>query len=279
VPLTTRGELKVVAYNDLKGLGATDGPALAYIWTPPSLLPPLLPWLAVLALLAARPNHSGRAWLIWCPLGLVVVAANACMTPLLSDILPSEFLAALESIVTSLAFGLAAVWLLSPYLRQRYRVVSFLKVLFACAIMAAFASIVRQDSEEIVEAFALFIFLGACVLLATISFSLAGLVCRRRYRPLGLALWLAVFLLGLALAVTAPFAAIAMAANGGQVQHLGPVLCGVLAVAGGCYAVLLPFLLLAFACDFYRQRLKDLLHLEPMAAPPVLTPPPPAPVT
>jgi hypothetical protein len=52
------------------------------------------------------------------------------------------------------------------------------------------------------------------------------------------------------------------------------VLFAVVGVALGItFGTLLPFLLLSFASGFYRERLKDLLHLGGATAPPVITPP------
>ena len=51
------------------------------------------------------------------------------------------------------------------------------------------------------------------------------------------------------------------------------VLFAVVGVATGItFGVLLPFLVLSFANGFYRERLKGLLHLGGVAAPPVITP-------
>jgi hypothetical protein len=52
-----------------------------------------------------------------------------------------------------------------------------------------------------------------------------------------------------------------------------------LAVAGVAtgitFGTVLPFLVLSFVNQFYRERLKALLHLGDTAAPPVITPPMP----
>jgi hypothetical protein len=50
---------------------------------------------------------------------------------------------------------------------------------------------------------------------------------------------------------------------------IGTVLC----TTGISFGLLLPFLILSFANAFYRERLKDLLHLGREAPPPVIAPP------
>ena len=73
------------------------------------------------------------------------------------------------------------------------------------------------------------------------------------------------------LVVIAPFFVTAMIASPGNVPVaalIGTVLC----TTGISFGLLLPFLILSFANDFYRVRLKDLLHLGREAPPPVIAP-------
>ena len=51
----------MVAYADLGGLGSKQGAPVVYDWVVPSLMPQVLPWLAILALLTveAQPVRLG----------------------------------------------------------------------------------------------------------------------------------------------------------------------------------------------------------------------------
>jgi hypothetical protein len=73
------------------------------------------------------------------------------------------------------------------------------------------------------------------------------------------------------LLVLGPFFIFSMIASSGNLPLT--VLFSITAVATGVtFGVLLPFLLLSFANGFYRERLKGLLHLGDVPAPPVITP-------
>ena len=90
-----------------------------------------------------------------------------------------------------------------------------------------------------------------------------------------MSLWLIAALVVVWSLILGPFFIFMMISTRGNVPP--QVLLQVVAVATGITAgVLLPFLLLSFANGFYRERLKGLLHLSGVAAPPVITPPTPA---
>lgn len=89
-----------VVDNDLGTLGATQGKT-EYPWRWYYALSPYLPWLAVLSLLALKPNRDRRAWWILFPAGV-------------------GFLVTLPSRDTqSLYLSLTALWLLSYWLRGK----------------------------------------------------------------------------------------------------------------------------------------------------------------
>ena len=262
----------MVASTDLHGLGATDGPPATYTWTPPSLLPHVLPWLAVLVLLMLKPNRTGRAWWIWLPLACIAALDAASRSAL--DFIPSEPLDIFCQVFNSLAFGIAAVWLLATWLQERHRFLVFLKMLVTAAGFSALAFLVRQDSGEGPVVLAFLVFVGVCVLVTVAALSLTGLVCRPRYLPLRLSILSVVFTVALWAILSAPFAIFALAAGGG-----GPwleLVTIVLALAAVTFVTVLPFLILSFTNPFYRERLKGLLHLEPTVQPPLNIPLPAA---
>ncbi len=101
---------------------------------------------------------------------------------------------------------------------------------------------------------------------------MADWICRERYRPAGLYLWLLVLLAALWLLIAAPFFIIAEISDGGRIPW-SEFFIPVLAVAAGNFALLLPFLILSSASPFYRERLKALLNVKPEAPPPLNSPP------
>ena len=262
MPLTAGGQLKIVASSDLGPLGAKDGAPLEYIWVLPSVAPLLLPWLVILGLLALKSNRRAAAWLIWLPLGCVMIFT------LLPPVMPGGTNFFLDAIA-ALAFGLAAVWLLSNYLRKSHRLLTFLCVLLALAFFSVLAFVARQGWNWLeIETLQIGIMLAIGALVSTIALSLGGWICRGRYRPLALYAWLCALLLVLWFLIAAPFFLFAVILSGGQIPW-SEFFVPILAVAAGNFLLLLPFLVLSSANEFFRERLKALLNVMP-DAPPIL---------
>ena len=117
---------------------------------------------------------------------------------------------------------------------------------------------------------------AASALVMSAALTLAGLLCRRRYGWARLTLWLVAALIALWLLVIGPFFVVAVISSGGRVPLLA-VLPVIGMAVGITFGVILPFLVLCFVNGFYRERLKGLLHLGAVTAPPpVITPPIPA---
>lgn len=263
--------LKVIASADLGGLGAKEGRPVTYNWLRGSLLPVALPWLATLLLLVVvKPNRDPRAWWIAAP--LVGLSWATSLLPTLWPAVPANVMELFQDLAGVLVFGLGAVWLFSAYFKSQSR---FLNVLGVLVVLVSFSSLLfllTQDwSEGDVEMVQGGIFLGVGALVISAAVVLAGLLCRRRYRPLVLCAWLAALLLGIWFLVMAPFFLATTAGRGVPATEL---LVPVLAVAGVCFAALLPFLLLSFANAFYRERLIRLLVLAPRPAEAVAAPAP-----
>ena len=131
MPLTASGQLAIVVSSDLGALGSKDGAPVVYNWVLPSYRRRCCcRGCAILGLLALKPNRRAAAWLIWLPLGCLfafslVRAVTSCRT---EQIFSSD-------VVAALAAGLAAVWLLSNYLRRQLRLLTFLCV---CARLGRF---------------------------------------------------------------------------------------------------------------------------------------------
>ena len=259
MPLTAGGKLTIVASSDLGALGSRDGSPITCEWVP-GIAPLLLPWLAILGLLALKPNRRAAAWLIWLPLGCV---AGFTLAPL--PILPEDTNFFLD-VMAALGVGLAAVWLLTSYLRRSHRLLTFLCLLCTLAGFSALAALAKQGLN--VELLQIGIVLAAGILASAAALSLGGLICRGRYRPAGLCLWLLVSLASIWLLIAAPIFLIAVIAAGESISW-NEFFVPVLGIAAGNFALLLPFLILSSANPFYRERLKALLHVRPEAPPPL----------
>jgi len=267
--------LKVVASADLGGLGAKEGAPVTYDWMRASMLPVALPWLATLLLLVFKPNRCPRAWWILAP-----VACLTCGIGFLPDLwpsMPSELVEVMHDLVVALAFGVAAVWLLSAYLKSRLRILNVLGFLLVLEGFGLVIFAFTQDwNEPGVQAVQIGIGLAVCAAVIPVAAGLAGLLCRRRYRPLVLCAASLVMLLSLWVLVMLPFFLI-QTAGGGQTVPVSVLVGPVLSMTGLCFGVLLPFLLLSFSNSLFRQRLIQLLRMAP-ELPPVIAPAP-APVT
>lgn len=263
MPLTAAGKLKIVALSDLGGLGAKEGAPVEYEWVMPNPAPVLIPWLAILGLLVLKPNRSASAWLVLIPLAVVLVVSSM-VSPLMPS--PAGFLV---DAIAALAFGLSAVWLMPGFVRQSHRFLTFLAVLLVAAGFSAVAYFSRLDwGGSSPEGFAFAIMLAMGVLISAASVIMAGLICRSRYRPLGLYLWAYAMMVVAWFVIATPFFLIALASSGGRLNWT-ELFLPVLAVASANFAILLPFLFLSSASPFYRERLKALLHVKP-EPPPVM---------
>ena len=264
MPLTAGGKLTIVASADLGGLGAREGAPITYDLILPSITPFLLPWLAILGLLAMKVNRTRAAWLIWLPLGCVMAITRV------PSMLPSgpDFLL---DVIAALAIGLAAVWLLSTYLRRSHRLLTSFCVLPALAGFGALTVASWEGWSSDILAVGIIFCAGA--LASAIALSVGGWVCRDRFRPMGLCLWMLVSLLLLWLLMAAPFFIIAEIVEHWRIQW-SEFFIPVLSIAVGNFAILLPFLILSSASPFYRERLRTLLHVQ-SSAPPVMSAPAP----
>jgi hypothetical protein len=146
---------------------------------------------------------------------------------------------------------------------------AFFGMLFATAVFGTVVLLLRGDAMEFPEqTFVLIPFVAFCGFQVALGLSLTSLTCRRRFGPLRFSLWLTVFLAGGWVVVAAPFVVAMTVMSGGP--EWAAVLGAVLTFSGLTLAVVLPFLILAFAHSFYRERLVALLRLpEPPAPVPV----------
>lgn len=263
----------MVAYADLGGLGAKQGVPVFYDWVAPSLMPQVVPWLAILALLMLKPNRCGSAWWIWVPFACVG-GLTFLAEPLLDSVASSAVQMFLDW-VFAVGCGLAAVWLLAGYLEWKHRVLAFVGILAAQGAFSFLAAVMRLGPAGFeVQPLPLGFGLGRSVLVIPLALTLAGLGCRGRNGWLRLNPWLIGALGAYWLMFMGPPSILGRVASGIDVD-LVMLLSVVLSATGMTFGAMLPFLILSFVNGFYRERLKGLLHLGSVAPPPIITPPMP----
>ncbi len=258
---------------DLGGLGATEGPPANITWVLPNLLPRLLPWLALLALLALPSNRYAQAWLMWLPLAVLVAvgaALQACF-----DASGDDVISYYVQTASAAAFGVASVWLVAGALGRCGRVLSVLLVALAAGAVGLLAFTCSPLWEEMdgwsVASVGVFFYalLGwlVCGLVFAGATNLAGLMCRGKFSSLRVLLWLPLGLCVMWLVAAAVAGCLLKLAFGTGSTPLE--WAGVAAMLGIIsFVVWLPFLIISFSCAFYRARLKNLLNLPREDAPP-----------
>ncbi len=262
--------------SDLGGLGTKEGAAKEFAYTPPSVLPRLLPWILLLLLFLLPINRCAQAW--WVLVPLAAVGGVSALLGLAFAFGSSEPVDLFRLVFSSVAFGIAALWLVSGYMDRLRRPAVFFLALLTVGVAAAIAYACRADwetSDPIELGFA--VFPAVCVLIITLAMTLAALMCRRRYYPLRLVAWLSLFLVAGWLLTVAPVVVISYILGGmSDPRQFFGALVVVPIVAALTLAVLLPFLFLSFLEPFYRKRVIGMWRL-PGATAPAATPASPEP--
>jgi hypothetical protein len=268
----------------LGGLGATEGPPVTYNWTTAGPGPRLLPWLAILALLALKPNRGWAAWWIWLPLAVLAGGFHWLLETLQSmpGNGPGEAFEIFLGVPVAWGFGLAALWLLASRLDRHSRLHTLLGSLAVLAVFIVFSfaatigwGLMAEPLASLLDprhcaatanagvmALPLLVPLVLPAPVVAAALALCGLACRGRYRPIGLWFWLVLSLLAGWLAVSALLYQTChsvLPGLGGYAPFLGIGLF----MAVVTFVVSLPFLILASASPFFRERLKALLHVKP----------------
>jgi hypothetical protein len=242
---------------------------VVYGWTMPSLMPLLLPWLGLLALLAARPNRNGRAWWIWAPV-LVCAGVVFALRALGEVVGPGvEVIDTFGQLTMAGAFGLAALWLLGSLFSGKHGLIVFLGALLVQSLVSAAVLLVALQADTAIEEIGLFIFLFLVGAGISLALNLAGQARRRLRVEIGFSLWVLIFLLVGWLLGVGPF--IVMTQLSGGFAPAGGMLIGAVCVAMASFVLLTPFLVLASANSFYRARLQAMFGLSGLStAPPLL---------
>jgi hypothetical protein len=257
----------VVSYANLGGLGAREGTPVVHTWEPSPPEPPqmsatastslnLLPWLLMLLpLFLFRANRSPKAWWIWVP--VVIIA----LTGIAINSLTTDYDRDLSQAVCSFTVGLAALWLLMPFLGSRYRIIAFFKalpVLAGFSLLAFLPALLVNHSGWLDFRPYLAVLLAVGSLVTMLALTLSGWCVRRRFGRLRFLLWLAVWTMLAWTVIATPFIII-----GSLHGHLAweQVCLPILGISGVTLAPLLPLVLLSFIQPFYRARLFTFLNL------------------
>ena len=190
----------MAAYADLGGLGTNQGPPVAFVWKMPPLVPLLLPWLAILVLLALPSNRNPQAWWIWAPLiGLVLLGAGLQG---IGEALNAEALAYAVQAASAAGFGLTALWLLGASLARRGRSLGIALAVLAFAAISLLAFFVSPASELVGDVsrwepavflyLALFWMTGGVVFVGALN--VTGWLCRSRFSRARISSWLLLWL-------------------------------------------------------------------------------------
>ena len=240
---------------------------MTHTWEPPPPPPPRIvaaastgikisiPLLLLLPLFLFRPNRTPKAWWIWLPVAIAGLAATALIALLCDG--EVSLLQAVYAFLT----GLAAVWLLTPYLKSRYRLAMFFKTLPALAALSLLAyvpTLLGDKAGWLDFRSSLAGLLAFASLAATLAFTLAGLGVRRRFGRIRFLFWLAVCTVLAWTAIAAPFAVFSLL---GSAPEWGEFIIAVLIVSGIMLLLLLPLVLLSFFQPIYRARFADWLNL------------------
>lgn len=259
-----RGPIQVVAVADLGALGDREGPRINYDWVPPSVVPDFLSLAGVVLLLFLPKNHRAQAWLVWMPLVVVWLAGSALSGQFLIPVSGAD--ESVELAFTSVAIGLAILWLLGGYLANLSRVGVFLVTTLIVGVSGLFAYGTRwQSLEEEVIRIGFLVATELGLFLISLGLTLGSLLCRQKYSAGRFVFWFAIIVFGGWLLVGLP------------VLIIATVTAGLGAAIGGLFAVMVvglvtlatafPFLLLSFLVPFYRQRFMALYRLPQRSAP------------
>ncbi len=234
-------------------------------------MPGLLPWLALLALLGLRFNHTFDAWYALVP--VLLMFGLQLSQSFLGGALSAGDLEMLLEVAKIMAFGLSAMWLLFPLLRTSHRLLTFFKTVPALWVVTGITVFAEHGAKVFFDGqvMALAVIAGILGVALPLVLLLSAWCCRRCYSPARLALWTLLWSFGAAVLAIAPFWMIALIASGaglGIRQFL--IVTGV--CAGIIFISLLPFMLLSFLNEFHRTRFKQWLGLEQPGVPPVASP-------
>ncbi len=160
-------------------MGSSQGPPVEVDWAPVSPIPHVIPWLAVLGLLAVKRNRTTTAWWVLVPLVWAVVLQHLLRSSGVP--LPAQVRELLAGVGYSLSFGLAAAWLLATGGSWSRRLAVFLGLVTAGSAFCF--ALTRESGDVQQEALtgAIAIALVMAIVVLTAALGLAAFACRKSY--------------------------------------------------------------------------------------------------
>ena len=266
--MTTFGELKIVASQDIGELGAKESEPVVYNWMWYYNVPVVFLWVVLLLVLVlVKANRNRRALLIFVPLvivNFVWLALKEFLFPF-----PSSSSAVFDALFDSLTVGFAVLLLLSHKLGNRNRFITFLLAL-AIMVVIGLIGVLSYGMGFSPQSKQILILMGMLSFSVLIGLVMAGWRCKKHYTGLRFILWLALgtvvasvgvmlVCMGITLAhsLTTYWALILL-----QAFIVGLILGGIL------YLIVLPYMILAFRSSFFRERFYACLRLKSMTTAP-----------
>lgn len=267
------GPLTIVGIQDIGPAGSREGEPVAYYWPVYIHMVRLIIPLALVVLLFRRPNRARGAWWVL-PLPLIPLVTGLWIADAGDATNLFDFVGLLIETVTLPFFALAFLWLLADKLgnlpRLRTLTLAVGTLVLAGIIGLLGVSAFGFDAILNVKAFIYAVFVAVFL----VAMSLAAFVSRKRYTPLRFLLWVFLILVvgtavtGTALSMLLMLMAGILMGGGFSLLYLAPMLVSQMTVSALAGLVLflfvLPFLVLALWCPFYRKRFYAILRLPGM---------------
>jgi hypothetical protein len=265
--LTTAGQLKVVASQDIGELGPKESKAVTYHWKWYYHVSGLLLWvILIVVLVLIKANRNRRAWLILIPL-LIVNLLWSMLRQLLH--VPSAQGEMFGMMVNSLAVGVAVLWLVGDKIGNRSRLVTFLLALVIMAGVGVGGGVSYGMADFSEQTLSVLMLLGVLVFSTLLGFVLSGWRCRKRYSGVVFTLWLAIWVTAAAMASMLVLFTSAFIIQGVSISTFKVLMvaCMVGLICGLCaYIINLPYMILGLRSAFFRERFYACLRLKSMAA-------------
>lgn len=265
-----------MALNDLGDLGRTESDPVTYTWSFIDNLSGLVVWVAVLIVfILFRENWTPKAFLILLPMFVVSVVWLGLKK---ATGMPSNAAMMYDIIFNSLVAGIAALWLLAERIGNRNRLATFLLAVVVMAIMCALGIVSLGGFKLSADMAGISVVFAVLAATALLAFAITGWMCRKSYSAVRFMLWLAVWTVAPCLLMMMIVAAVSVI--GGLVMGNGLPPQALLLMAlmfplaglilgGFIYAILFPFMILAFKSDLFRRRFYGCFRLKGMLAPAV----------
>jgi len=260
------GQLRIVpsinSSEDIGSLGIKEGTATIYPWKWYYSMPAFGIWIFLaLAILLFKDNRDPRVLLILIPIFIIRLLWSLFL-PVLG--VPTTRLVVFGMLVDALVIGLAVLWLLAYKLGNRNRFISVL-LAFIVLLAATFIAVVSNQTWSLRGSREVMVVQVLEIVIMLLVFVLAGWCCRKQYGPKRFMLWLAFWTIVISLVGMFIYFLISMRPSADElINQIPEVLVGSLILAITIYMLNLPFLILAFASTFYRERFYAYFRLKSM---------------